>query len=184
MGREDPKARLLWGGNDGDEEENCRARDRHRRAGRARGAWTTASAQQDPEQRKALFTLLIDKVFNASDLALADGLVARNVTNDGSRMGRDAFKAMLAAGHRQDLDRQPLVDDIVTRFRKPGCQLAGAGQSGRGVLGPGGRARVGPPARPSRRAGHTGAGLGVDPDTSGTIVRCTRQTIVVPWART
>jgi hypothetical protein len=53
--------------------------------GTASGAWTTASAQQDPEQSKALFTLLIDKVFNARDLALADGLVARNVTNDGSR---------------------------------------------------------------------------------------------------
>jgi predicted ester cyclase len=37
--------------------------------------------------------LLIDKVFNAGDLVLADGLVARNVTNDGSRMGRDGFKA-------------------------------------------------------------------------------------------
>jgi hypothetical protein len=28
--------------------------------GTASGAWTTASAQQDPEQTKALFTLLID----------------------------------------------------------------------------------------------------------------------------
>ena len=83
--------------------------------GSASGVWTTASAQQDPEQSKALFTLLIDKVFNAGDLALADGLVARDVTNDGSRMGRDAFKAMLAAGRRQDLDRELLVDDIVTQ---------------------------------------------------------------------
>jgi len=83
--------------------------------GAASGAWNTASAQQDPEQSKALFTLLIDKVFNAGDLALADGLVARNVTNDGSRMGRDAFKARLAAGRRQDPDRQLLVDDIVTQ---------------------------------------------------------------------
>jgi predicted ester cyclase len=83
--------------------------------GAASGAWTTASAQQDPEQSKALFTLLTNKVFNAGDLALADGLVARNVTNDGSPMGRDAFKAMLAAGRRQDPDRQLLVDDIVTQ---------------------------------------------------------------------
>ena len=83
--------------------------------GVASGAWTTASAQQDPEQSKALFTLLIDRVFNAGDLALADGLVARNVTNDGSRMGRDAFKVMLVAGRRQDPDRQLLVDDIVSR---------------------------------------------------------------------
>jgi predicted ester cyclase len=81
--------------------------------GAASGAWTTA--QQDPEQSKALFTLLIDKVFNAGDLVLADGLVARNVTNDGSRMGRDAFKAMLAAGRRQDPDRQLIVDDIATQ---------------------------------------------------------------------
>ena len=83
--------------------------------GAAGGVWTTASAQQDLEQSKALFTLLIDKVFNAGEHALADGLVARDVTNDGSRMGRDAFKAMLAAGRRQDPDRQLLIDDIVTQ---------------------------------------------------------------------
>ena len=83
--------------------------------GAAGGVWTTASAQQDQEQSKALFTLLIDKVFNAGEHALADGLVARDVTNDGSRMGRDAFKAMLAAGRRQDPDRQLLIDDIVTQ---------------------------------------------------------------------
>jgi predicted ester cyclase len=83
--------------------------------GAAGGVWTTAAAQQGPEQSKALFTLLIEKVFNSGDLALADGLVARDVTNDGSRMGRDAFKAMLAAGRRRDPDRQLLVDDIVTQ---------------------------------------------------------------------
>jgi predicted ester cyclase len=83
--------------------------------GAASGAWTTASAQQDAEQSKALFTLLIDRVFNAGDLALADWLVAKNVTNDGSRIGRDAFKAMLAAGRRQDPDRHLLVDDIGTQ---------------------------------------------------------------------
>lgn len=83
--------------------------------GAAGGVWTTASAQQDPEQGKALFTLLIDKVFNSGEPALADGLVARDVTNDGSRMGRDAFKAMLAAGRREDPARQLRVDDIVTQ---------------------------------------------------------------------
>ena len=37
---------------------------------------------------------------------------------------------------------------------------------------------------PSRRAGHTGAGLGeLTRARIGTIARCTRQTIVVPWAR-
>jgi hypothetical protein len=75
--------------------------------GAASGAWTTASAQQDSEQSKALFTLLIDKVFNAGDPALADGLVARNVTNDGSWMGRDTLKAMLAAGRQLGLRAGP-----------------------------------------------------------------------------
>jgi hypothetical protein len=44
---------------------------------------------------------------------------------------------------------------------------------------------VGPPARPSRRAGHTAAGLDELTRTRiGMIARCTRQgTIVVPWAR-
>lgn len=83
--------------------------------GAASGAWTRASAQQDPEQSKALFSLLINRVLNSADLALADGLVAREVTNDGSRMGRDAFKAMLAARRRENPARQLLVDDIVTQ---------------------------------------------------------------------
>jgi predicted ester cyclase len=83
--------------------------------GAASGAWSTASAQQNPEQSKALFTLLIDRVFNAGDLALADGLVARDVDDDGSPMGREIFKAMLTAGRRQDPARRLLVDDIVTQ---------------------------------------------------------------------
>ena len=41
------------------------------------GSVTTCSAQQDREQAKALFTLIINRVFNAGDLALADWLWPR-----------------------------------------------------------------------------------------------------------
>jgi hypothetical protein len=74
--------------------------------GAAGGAWTTASAQQGPEQSKALFTLLIDGAFNAGDLALADGLVARNVTNDGSRMDRDQVVEYWSLADEPALGRQ------------------------------------------------------------------------------
>jgi hypothetical protein len=135
--------------------------------GTASGTWTTASAQQDPEQSQVPFTSLIDKVFNARDLALADGLVARTVTNHGSRMGRDAFKTVLAAGHRQDPNWQLLVDDIVTQDDLVIGQVT----------------PVGGPASESRvvilRLGE------LTRTRIGTIARRTRQgTIVVAWART
>jgi hypothetical protein len=46
------------------------------------------------------------------------------------------------------------------------------------------KALLGHQLGPSRRAGHTRAGLGeLTRARIGTIARCTRQTIVVPWAR-
>lgn len=58
------------------------------------GATSTASAQ-DAEQNKALFTVVVNQLYNAGDLALANDLVATNVTNNGSPLGRDGFKAMV-----------------------------------------------------------------------------------------
>jgi predicted ester cyclase len=58
------------------------------------GATSTASAQ-DAEQNKALFTVVVNQLYNAGDLALANDLVATNITNNGSPLGRDGFKAMV-----------------------------------------------------------------------------------------
>jgi predicted ester cyclase len=58
------------------------------------GATSTASAQ-DADQNKALFSVVVNQVYNAGDLALADDLVATNITNNGSPLGRDGFKAMV-----------------------------------------------------------------------------------------
>ena len=41
--------------------------------------------------------------------------MAKDVTNDGSLMGRDVFKARIAAGRAQDPNRQLPVDDVVTQ---------------------------------------------------------------------
>ena len=71
------------------------------------GATSTASAQ-DAEQNKALFSVVVNQVYNAGDLALADDLVATNITSNGSPLGRAAFKAMVkdqrAAGGQLKVD--------------------------------------------------------------------------------
>jgi predicted ester cyclase len=78
----------------------------------ALGARTSTASAQDAEQNKALFTVVVNQVYNAGDLALADDLVAQGVTNNGSALGRDGFKAMVkeqrAGGHRYT------VDELVT----------------------------------------------------------------------
>jgi predicted ester cyclase len=61
----------------------------------AAAAWTSPAAAQDAEQNKALFTVVVNQVFNHGDLALADDLIAKNVTHNGSPQGRDSFKKMV-----------------------------------------------------------------------------------------
>ena len=78
----------------------------------ALGARTSTASAQDAEQNKALFTVVVNQVYNAGDLALADDLVAKGVTSNGAALGRDGFKAMVkeqrAGGHRYT------VDELVT----------------------------------------------------------------------
>jgi predicted ester cyclase len=77
------------------------------------GASSTASAQ-DADQNKALFTVVVNQVYNAGDLALADDLVAKDVTNNGTPFGREAFKAMVKDQRAHAPGRQLRVDDLVT----------------------------------------------------------------------
>lgn len=64
----------------------------------AMAAWsgaTTTVAAQDAEQNRAMFTVIVNQVFNAGDLGLVDDLVAKDVTRDGAPLGRDGFKTMV-----------------------------------------------------------------------------------------
>jgi predicted ester cyclase len=67
----------------------------------AAAAWTSPAAAQDAEQNKALFTVVVNQVFNHGDLALADDLIAKNVTHNGSPQGRDSFKKMVTEQREQ-----------------------------------------------------------------------------------
>ncbi|HET8625182.1 MAG TPA: ester cyclase, partial [Gemmatimonadales bacterium] len=58
-------------------------------------AWTSPAAAQDAEQNKALYTVVVNQVFNHGDLALADDLIAKDVTHNGSPFGRASFKNMV-----------------------------------------------------------------------------------------
>ena len=77
------------------------------------GAATTVSAQ-NADQNKAMFTVVVKQVFNAGDLALVDDLVAKNVTENGAPLGREAFKAMVKDMRAKAAGRDLRVDDIVT----------------------------------------------------------------------
>jgi len=85
-------------------------------------ALTGTASAQDAEQNKTLFTVVVNQVYNAGDLALVDGLVASNVTNNGAPLGRDGFKS--------------LVKD--TRAKTPGLQYKVADMTvdGDKVIGP------------------------------------------------
>lgn len=78
----------------------------------AAAAWTSPAAAQDAEQNKALFTVVVNQVFNHGDLALADDLIAKNVTHNGSPQGRDSFKKMVTE-QRQQAAAPYSVADVV-----------------------------------------------------------------------
>ena len=79
----------------------------------AAAAWTSPAAAQDAEQNKALFTVVVNQVFNHGDLALADDLIAKNVTHNGSPQGRDSFKKMVTEQREQTESAPYTVADVV-----------------------------------------------------------------------
>jgi predicted ester cyclase len=79
----------------------------------AAAAWTSPAAAQDAEQNKALFTVVVNQVLNQGDLALADDLIAKNVTHNGSPQGRDSFKKMVMAEREQTAKAPYTVADVV-----------------------------------------------------------------------
>jgi predicted ester cyclase len=75
-------------------------------------ALTGTASAQDAEQNKTLFTVVVNQVWNTGDLALVDGLVAENVTNNGAPLGRDGFKALVKEARERTPDLQYKVDDM------------------------------------------------------------------------
>ena len=79
----------------------------------AAAGWTSPATAQDAEQNKALFTVVVNQVLNHGDLALADDLIARNVTHNGSPMGRDSFKALIKEKREEAANAPYTVADVV-----------------------------------------------------------------------
>jgi len=77
------------------------------------GAIRSASAQ-DADQNKTLFTVMVNQVYNAGDLALVDDLVAQNVSSNGAPLGRDGFKTLVKDERAKAPGRTLKVDDLVT----------------------------------------------------------------------
>jgi predicted ester cyclase len=76
-------------------------------------AWTSPAAAQDAEQNKALYTVMVNQVFNHGDLALADDLVAQDVTHNGSPFGRASFKTMVKEMRQKSPGARFAVTDLV-----------------------------------------------------------------------
>ena len=91
------------------------------------GATSVASAQ-DAEQNKALFTVVVNQVYNAGDLALADDLVAKGITNNGTPLGRDGFKALVK--EQRAAGRQLKVDELVSDGDRVIGRVSGSGTAG------------------------------------------------------
>src|SRR5262245_36840158 len=76
--------------------EGARAmRTRIAAVGLALVALTGTASAQNADQNKTLFTVVVNQVYNAGDLALVDDLVASNVTNNGAPLGREGFKSLV-----------------------------------------------------------------------------------------
>ena len=101
----------------------------------ALGSATSKASAQDAEQNKALFTVVVNQVYNAGDLALADDLVAKSVTSNGAALGRDGFKAKVkeqrAGGRKYTVDELVADGDrVIGRV----TQAGGGGQSASEIL--------------------------------------------------
>jgi predicted ester cyclase len=84
-------------------------------------AWTSPAAAQDAEQNKALYTVVVNQVFNQGDLALADDLIAQDVTHNGSPFGRSSFKTMV----KQMREKAPSARYAVTELIADGDRVVG-----------------------------------------------------------
>jgi predicted ester cyclase len=80
-------------------------------------AWsgaTTPVAAQDAEQNRAMFTVIVNQVFNGGNLALVDDLVAKDVTGDGAALGRNGFKTLVQDLRTKSPAYRLQIDDMAT----------------------------------------------------------------------
>jgi len=79
--------------------------------------WTTRASAQEAEvlNNKLIFAVMVNQIFNEGDLSLVDALMAKDVTNNGSPLGRDGFKAMVKDLRMSTPQFRLTVDDVVTQ---------------------------------------------------------------------
>jgi predicted SnoaL-like aldol condensation-catalyzing enzyme len=77
---------------------------------------TTASAQAaEAPNNKLVFAVVVNQIFNQGQLALVDDVVAKNVTNNGTPLGRDGFKALVRDLRGIAPDFKLTIDDVMAR---------------------------------------------------------------------
>lgn len=82
----------------------------------ASGWSTTASAQDaDAQSNKLIFAVVVNQIFNRGNLALVDDFMAKDITNNGTPLGRDGFKALVKDLRATAPDFKLKVDDVVTK---------------------------------------------------------------------
>ena len=98
-------------------------------------ALTGTASAQDADQNKTLFTVVVNQVYNAGDLALVDDLVASNVTNNGAPLGREGFKSLVKDTRAKTPRLQYKVADMTVDGDKViGRLIPGDGGSGAGEI--------------------------------------------------
>jgi len=83
----------------------------------AASGWSTTASAQDAEapNNKLVFTVVVNQIFNQGQLALVDDVVAKNVTNNGTPLGRDGFKTMVRDLRGIAPDFKLTIDDVTAR---------------------------------------------------------------------
>jgi hypothetical protein len=76
--------------------------------------WSTAASAQNPgaENNRLVLAVVVRRIFDEGNLALADDFVAEDVTNNGAPLGRDGFKALVRDLRAVAPDLALTVDDV------------------------------------------------------------------------
>jgi predicted SnoaL-like aldol condensation-catalyzing enzyme len=67
------------------------------------------------QDNKLMFAVMVKQVFNRGNLALVDGFMAKDLTDNGAPLGRGGFKALVKDLRTIAPDLELTVDDVVTQ---------------------------------------------------------------------
>jgi predicted SnoaL-like aldol condensation-catalyzing enzyme len=82
----------------------------------ASGWSTTTSAQDvDPLDNKLVFAVVVNRIFNRGNVALVDDFMAKDVTSNGTPLGRAGFKTLVKDLRTMTPDLKLTVEDVVTQ---------------------------------------------------------------------